>query len=183
MRDAIAAIRLAIIAPLGASEWFMKSAKAFGYTEIFWLPDHDAVPEGLSKLQENGFTHALWTDSDDALFVATKQRLLGNYGLKDFPPVLFGIFQGNPNAGQYMGRIDALLTMWDAVNSRYKGTAQERMDLAWRDKVNIVGDSEGAVFRTNAATYNPKKWDACLLHFNTGTELMGDICRRVIGGA
>ena len=81
-----------------------------------------------------------------------------------------------------MGRIDALITMWNAVDARYEGTAQERMIQAWADKVNISLDGDGSIFRQDAATYAYKTWASCLLHFNTGTEKMEKICELVLGG-
>ena len=172
-------IRLAIVAPLGASPWFLKSAKAFGHDIKFTAAD--AILPELSALQSEGFTHALYTHSDDVIICATKGRILSAYQKRGSPPVLFSFFDGNPNVGQWMGRIDALITMWNAVNSRYEGTAQGRMIQAWADKVNISLDGDGSIFRQDAATYAYKTWASCLLHFNTGVEKMEEICAAVLG--
>ena len=166
-------IRMATVAPKGASEWFLKSAKTFGHSGIRWSMGDIIID--LHELRSNGFTHALYTDSDDVIFTGTRQRILGGYERRGFPPVLFSSWNENPNVGQYIGRIDALLTMWAAINARYNGTPQERMNQAWEDKVNILLDGPDAIFRSDARTYNPKRWDTCLLHFNTGAERMEEI--------
>ena len=162
-----------------SSPWFLKSAKAFGHDVKFIIGP--AMIRELERLRDVGFTHALYTHSDDVIICATKGRILSAYQKRGSPPVLFSFFDGNPNVGQWMGRIDALITMWSAVNSRYEGTAQGRMIQAWADKVNISLDGDGSIFRQDAATYAYKTWASCLLHFNTGVERMEEICAAVLG--
>jgi hypothetical protein len=180
---------------------FLHSAKVFGHTEIHWYKGTESgvvysdfadakvnrLLPVLERLRSEGYTHVLYTDSTDAFFVGTKEKILRSYQKMEFPPVLFSRERGCyphhhlgdkipehlrfPNTGQYMGQIDALITMWTAVRERYgkePDNEQGWLQKACADGVNIVLDTKSQIFRADASDYNPKHWSTCLVHQQGG---------------
>lgn len=200
-------MRLAIVScycdPLTSIKFamFLHSAKVYGHAEIQWYKGTDSgivysdfadakvnrLLPVLERLRSEGYTHVLYTDSTDAFFVGTKEKILRSYQRMEFPPVLFSRERGCyphhhlgdkipehlrfPNTGQYIGDIGALITMWTAVRARYSNVPdneQGYLQKACVDNVNILLDRESAIFRADASDYNPAHWSTCLLHCQGG---------------
>lgn len=165
--------------------WYQGTASGTVYSDFADAKVNRLMPV-LEQLKQDGYTHVLYTDSTDAFFVATKGKIIDAYKKLGFPPVLFSRERGcyphhhlvipehlqYPNTGQYIGEVDALITMWTAVKERYGDTPGDNeqgwMQKACADNVNVVLDLDSKIFRADASDYNVESWSACLLHSQGG---------------
>lgn len=149
----------------------------------------------MRELMGVGFTHVLYVDAIDTIFVATLQEIAAKYELMGSPNMLFSgdsdiPLSGSenwtmagpwhfPNAGAYMGIIHSFVDMWERLAEKYpeEGNYQRWVEQTPFQRImvdvncNIFQSMDGhpAVMPCGERVINAvtATWP-CVLHFRGG---------------
>lgn len=119
-----------------------------------------------------GATHVLYVDGNDSLFVKGLDTIVERYTAYRQPRCLMSADQGTNflNAGGYMGELDFIIPMWEALYERYgadDGDYQNWVIQSFpRLSPRLVLDDAGAVFEPVDEEH--PVCDGCVLHFRGG---------------
>lgn len=148
----------------------------------------------LDRLKAKGYTHVLYIDGVDSLFVRGYDAIMDEYYALASPELLMStevdcwplgrlapFFDSDaqtrfryPNAGQYMGEIDYIAEKFAMLQQEYFRIFGD-VDQAWITQGIVDGKMDGLVLDTTCSIFQSmsgaatsRNPDTCVLHFNGG---------------